>query len=738
MLRRFAVLFWSCLALPAVVHAQGQIISPEPIRDPRFRGGITTLPLEIKYLRVNTEITDGIAVTSVSQSFANPLNRVIEGTFVFPLPDGAAVGEFSMNMNGKVMNGEVLERDRARETYERIVRQTRDPALLEFVGNRLYQASIAPIPAGGMVEITLQYSQTLSETNGQGEFAHPLRALAQSPNAVQELSIHVKLRSTRGLASAYCPSHTCQLSRTDDKSATFSFEQSNVRPDRDLQIFYQSAAGGPLGMMLLTSRAAGEPGYFLLRIAPRVEIKSEEVQPKDIAFVVDTSGSMQGDKIEQARKALRFCVGSLNGGDRFNIFAFSSDVRPFRDELVAASGDIKDSANKFIDGLKALGGTNINGALLKALSNDPGDATRPYLIVFMTDGQPTVDVTWPATILDNVKSKNSHQVRFHVLGVGSDVNTQLLDQLAELNRGSREYCVENENLENKMSNFVGRLTNPVLTDLALDFGGLKVRDVYPPQIPDLFHGGEVVVMGRYENDGAFAVKLSGKLRGDTQNFAVEGNFAPIARGNDALARLWANRKVAYLLDQTRLHGASSEVREEIVVLAKRFGIVTPYTSALIVEDGAMPSVNVLSVAPSTPRRNASTGVTGGGRMGGAGSRADKPAAAPTGKAAVQESVQLRDLGYTAALSDDDAEEAKKRDVKKQNVGDRTFVLSDGRWVDTTWDGKAEARKIVAFSDEYFTLLRDKPETAKILAIGERVLFVLDGKVLEVVPEPAKP
>ncbi|MFN0136694.1 MAG: VIT domain-containing protein [Phycisphaerae bacterium] len=720
---RFALLANLLVCVTAL--GQGLIVTPEPIRDPRFRGGITTLPLEVRYLRVNADIVDGVAHTTVSQSFVNPLNRVIEGTFVFPLPDGAAVGDFSMTMAGQTLTGEVLERDKAREMYERIVRQTRDPALLEFVGNRLYQASMAPIPAGGMVEIKLTYSQTLSETGGVGEFSHPLRVLSQAHAPTAEISINVKLGGQLPLTSVYCPTHACSIQRPSQRDAIATFEQTNARPDRDFQLYYKRE-NNPLGMLLLTARGAGEPGYFMLRIAPPIETKREQVQPKDIAFVFDTSGSMAGDKIAQARKALQFCIQTLNPEDRFNIYTFSSDVKPFREELIVASSEVKDAAMKFADELRPLGGTNINAALLRAINDDPKDKKRPYMVVFMTDGQPTVEVTVPEAILDNVKGKNSRGIRFHVMGVGSDVNTHLLDKLAELNRGSRDYCVEGENLEIKLSSFVGRIANPVLTDLQLDFGGLKVTDVYPGALPDLFHGGELLVIGRYASEGAFAIRLNGKLRGETQTFTVEGKFPATQRGSDALARLWANRKVAYLLEQVRLHGASGEVKDEIIALAKRFGIVTPYTSSVAVEDGAGQRL-VRRMAPGVMPGDK---VAGGPR--GAGGRGGRAAPAASGPDAVRESKQLKAQAAVGRLSDDDEFEVHANPSTQRRVGEKLFDVVKEQFVDSAWDRKAKPIQIEAFSDAYFALLKEHADAARYLAIGEQVVVVLGEKVYEIV------
>jgi Ca-activated chloride channel family protein len=732
--------------------AQGTVIIPEPVPHPRWPNRVTTRPLELKYQRVDVQITDGVAVAEVTQTFRNPLPQPIEGTYVFPLPDDVAVGEFSMMVDGKTLRGEVLDKERARQTYEQIVRRARDPGLLELLGSRLYQASIFPIPPGGALGVKLQYSHPIPERGGLGLFRHPFRFDPHASGPVDELMVVVRLTSTLPLTSVFCPSHKCEVVRPNDHEATITFEQPQAMPDRDFALYYERK-DAQFGLSLLTHRPAGEAGYFLLRISPRIELADDQVLPKDVAFVVDASGSMAAQKIEQARRALTFCINSLAPRDRFNVFSFATDVKPFRDTLVPADGEIRSAALEFVSKLTAVGGTNINDALLAALASDPRDDARPYMIVLITDGEPSVAVTDPDQILKNVEARNSRRVRFHVLGVGSKVNTHLLDKLAEINRGTRDYCTENEDLELKLSAFVSRLASPVLTDIRIVLDRLNATDVYPRTPPDLFRGDDVLVLGRYDGEGQRLVKVEGRARGESRVLTYEGEFPRMARENDFLPRLWATRKVAYLLDQIRLHGESRELKDEVVRLATRHGIVTPYTSALILEDERMlagqPTQPVRRVYRIEAERRAAPqararygaedegrfGKEGGARFGG-GSIA--PGAAATGEAAVEASKDLRQLQALGYMSDDaDAVRSARGDSPQpiRHVGEKTFVFDapTQRYLDSTWDGKLEPRKVVAFGDEYFALLAEKPELAPFFALGERVLVIVDGVAYETVP-----
>jgi Ca-activated chloride channel family protein len=722
--------------LAASALAQGTVVIRDPIPHPRWPQRVTTTPLALKYQRINVEITDGVAVTQVQQTFLNPLGTQIEGTYVFPLPDEVAVGDFSMTMDGRTLTGEVLEKDRARQTYEEIVRRTRDPALLEFLGNRLYQASIFPIRPNGQLEIKLRYSQTLTEQAGLGMFQHPLRSQAQTAGDIDELTINVKLRSNQPLTTVFCPTHSCSIVRPNDREATVSFEQTRFLPERDFQLFYQRS-DAQFGLSLLTHRQVAEDGYFLLRLSPRVDIDDAQIQPKDIAFVIDTSGSMKGEKIVQARRALKFCINSLRDADRFNIFGFATDVRTFRDGLVPAATDVRNAACQFADKLDAVGGTNIYQALMAALNADPKDPTRPYMIVFMTDGQPTVDVTDPERILKAVREKNSERVRFHVFGVGTDVNTILLDRLAEQNRGSRDYCVEGEDLELKLSAFVGRMSSPVLTDLRLILDGLRASDVYPKTLPDLFRGNDLVVMGRYGNDGHRRVRLDAQFLGQSKSLDFEGNFPPVTSANDFLPALWANRKVSYLLDEIALHGANRELVDEVVRLAKRYGIVTPYTSALILED-ERPIAGRAPAEPAPPmlrriaaERGAHDDAGRGAALGGI----SKPAAA-SGGGAVARSVDQKKAQIADSVGRIDADSEVRADDGRRalrQVAQRSFVLDNGRYTDLAWDAKQKPKQITAYSDAYFALLRKYADLAACLALGDRVLVMLDGNPYEISP-----
>ncbi len=711
------------------------IMPPRPRPIPIPRPPLRNVQLVVKKHAVEVSITDGVAVTNIDQVFFNPLDRTVEGTYIFPLEDGVALGKFSMFVNGHQVEGKLLGVDEARRIYESIVARMRDPALLEYLGTRMFRARIFPINPKSEVRIKLSYTQILRADDGLVRYRYPLNTEKHLASPIDNASVMVNIESSTPIKSVFSPSHKLALSRPSDYKAIASWEGKNVFPDRDFELLY-SLSNKEFGMTVLTYRETGRDGFFLVRISPPAQTDRRSVLPKDISFVIDTSGSMAGEKISQAKQALQFCLANLNKHDRFNIISFSHEATKFRDTLVPASDENLNQARTFADDLRGNGGTNINDALLAALDSSPtADTDRPYLIVFLTDGLPTIGTTDPTEILRNVARQNTGRVRLFVFGVGHDVNTKLLDLLAEQNRGARDYVEPNEDLELRLSSFYRKVADPVLADLSLSFGGLTVYDLYPPKLGDLFAGSELVVAGRYKGEGHRAIELTGTRRGTKERFVYEAGFAGEARTHEFLPRLWATRKIGYLLDQIRLHGDSKELKDTIVTLATEYGVVTPYTAYLVTEPGGVAwrhaiDGNVMAEAlrdnDTLDSRALHFFATGAGL-------------AVTGRSAVVAS-KSANLLQRAEVSFDAADEyfgfgadGERRRMLVERVGTRTFYFIGDRWIDARHDRTNETRKVELFSKEYFELLRNHPDVARCFALGERVVVVIDGTTYETVP-----
>jgi len=764
----------ACLAALLVLTLTGSALADGFIvvrRHPPGRPEIRNVPLAVKYHRVKVTIEGQVATTEIDQVFINPNPRQLEGTYIFPLPETASISGFSMWIDGKEQKGELLEKDKARKIYTDIVRSMKDPALLEYVGRDMFKASIFPIPARGEKRVRLMYQEICRADGGLVTYRYPLNTEKFSSRPLQDVSVLVDIKAKSPVKNVTCPTHKVEVITKSANHVRVGYEDKNVTPDRDLLLYY-SLSKKEFALNFLTYRPEqGADGYFMMLLSPNLTV--DRIVPKNICFVVDKSGSMQGAKIKQARAALKFCVQSLREGDRFNVIPFGTEAETLFGSLEPATADNVKRATEFIGRVEAIGGTAIDEALSKALEMAP-QVDQPYMIVFLTDGLPTIGETREEVILANVARRNKGNVRLFVFGVGNDVNTHLLDKLAESNHGSRDYVAENEDLELKISSFYTKVANPVLSDLALAFTGVRVRDVYPKRLPDLFKGSQLVVVGRYEGSGSGAAQLTGKILGEKKVIGHDVSFGAKVAENSFLSRLWAIRKCGYLLDQIRLHGEKKELKDEIVRLAKLHGIVTPYTSFLVLEDqehrrrftrrgdrfGPPPP----STPGSRPRDHGGSGpgwAGGGGRGGGGGGGDPRPAAdAPmeeedeafrtAEKKALEEAVEgmRRSTGgksvdaskETAKLkgglvgdADDGYVPDAGREASKQvmRLVESTAFYKRGKvWVQAKLPKDAERKTVKLFSEEHFALLAKKGRIGKVLALGQ-VDFLLDGVVYQV-------
>jgi len=727
--------------------AQGIIPEPEPPGVRLILGG----PIRIASHRVTVEIEDQIATTRVEQVFVNEAPYPVEGTYLFPLPADAAVSDFAMWVDGKRLEGRLLTREEARAIYESIVRRRRDPALLEYVGRALFQASIFPIPPGGRRKIELSYSQVLPRDGTLVHYQYPLRTDRLAPKPVGQLSVSVSIRTTEPLKAIYSPSHDVAVIRDGDHRARVGYEASNVRAERDFDLYF-STAERAIDISVLSYRPKGEDGFFLLLAAPPIEPPEDAIVAKDVILVLDVSGSMKGEKIRQAQDALVYILEQLQPDDRFNVVAFSTGVRMYARDLRPASEAPK--AKDWVRSLRAVGGTDINRALLEALASLHPEEGRPAIVIFLTDGLPTEGVIDEERIVANVAQAAGKRVRLFTFGVGLDVNTILLDRLAEEHRGTSAYVRPGQRIDEVVSGFYAKVSEPVLTDVKLDFGDLHVEEIYPYPLPDLFAGSQLVVTGRYREGGTIDIQLTGLVNSQPVTYTYEAIEFRAEGGEPFIARLWATRKVGYLLSQIRLHGVDRELVDEVIDLSKRYGIITPYTSFLVEEPGVTraprpirppvpmprptrpprpwfwrflprfgipaPTPEIVLPAPQELPSVAATPTPAPAGM--VMSAAQAPAA---GEEAVEDSVMRQGLKS--------AERAVETGDAVRVVNGRTFILRDGVWVDTAFDPKTmEPKQVVFGSEAYFDLLAEKPELAPYFALGTRVIVVLDGQAYEVV------
>ncbi len=734
---------------------------PRPIPRPIPTPAPETTPMKLSGFRVTGDITDRVADLTYSITFHNPTPRRLEGVLLIPIPSRTVLSRLEMTVAGKKMKGELLEADKAGSIYEKIVRSMRDPALLELVGERLLRARVFPIEPHGDIDVTIAMTQILPKSGELYSLSIPLKSARLMGAVTGKVGVKIRLKSAKPLRTLYSPIPEVLIKR-EKKGALISYEADAARAE-DVNIFY-SLAEGPLSAGLLTFKEDGEDGFFLLSLTPRAQSPSQDAMPKDLVFIVDRSGSMdEGGKMEQARQALSFCLKRLGEKDRFGIVDFATGFNSFASVLRTASENEKKKALRYVSRLEAGGGTNIESALEEGLrllttTAGPRDSSRIPMVFFLTDGLPTVGETRIPNLLRLAAQKNDRtRARLFAFGVGSNVNTLFLDKLSSAHRGTRDYVAPGENIEHKVSSLYGKIAKPALSDVTLDWSGVETVQVYPKPT-DLFHGSEMVLLGRFVKGGKGRLRVSGNSVGRKARFDFPLDFPKKSGGHDFLPRLWAHLKVSAELDAIRLSGKEDpEVVKSIVTIAKRYGIVTPYTSYLITEEGAatqtanreaMRRVRVM-------RANAvQSGFSGGvvrakkaqaaSKFLGAGSA--MAYSAPSFGPPHGSDTYAYMPSFAGAMSsglrqaeDEAVSELKaqgKRTVEKRTIAGKTFYMRSGTWVDAEAELAANSgRKIeIEFlSPEYFELLKRHPGLSKYLALGKNMTIAYKGRVYRIVP-----
>ncbi len=699
----------SLFAVPA--YADGIIIPEPPICDPIPCPPVPKpmAQLAIEYHHVQVEIDQQVATTHVDQVFRNDNPWTVEGTYIFPIPTGAMVTEFVLWVDGEPVEAKVLERDEARRAYEQIVREIRDPALLEYADRGAVQASIFPIPAGRTRRVELEYTQVLPAEGGLIRYTYPLNTEKFSAQPLEEVSVSVSVDSADPVRAVYSPTHDVDILREGDHRFRVGYEAADVTPDRDFELYY-SVSEEEIGLNLLTYRdpEGDDPdGFFLLLAAPEVQVDADRVAPRDLFFVLDQSGSMEGEKFRQAQRALRYALDNLNAEDRFNIIAFSTGAHSYAEELRGME-DVPE-AKRWVESLSAKGSTDINRALLEALAQ--AEEERPTVVIFLTDGLPTEGETDTAAILNNVKDAAPDRVRLFAFGVGYDVDTFLLDSLAKENGGSTTYVKPGQALDQIVSGFYAQISKPVLTDVSLDFGDVISFDEYPSELPDLFAGNQLVLVGRYREPGVTAIRLAGDVEGAPRVFTYADQRFRSSGGAEFLPRLWATRKIGALLQQIRLQGPDEETVDQIVSLSIRYGIVTPYTSYLVTDSDVLGETAQQDIAQEAFEQYSNApGMT-------------------TGQSAVERAAAESEIEAAQAPASPSGDAAGVIKI----AGSRTFRLIDGVWTDTAFDPESMSPLKVPFlSEDYFKLAQADPHLAAAFSLGERVIAISDGEAYEVV------
>ncbi len=798
---------------PATAKAQGLLVITEPGQIGRLPRPIIIWPphpfpphphplprpvpppetmYKIDALEVDARVTDQVAKVQVSQSFVNTGSMQMEVSFIFPLPYDGAIDRMTLLVDGREMPAKLLAAADARRMYEDIVRKNRDPALLEWIGTGMFKTSVFPVPPGAKRTVSLRYTQLLRQQNGMSDFLFPLSTAKYTSHPVAKINFRIAVESRENIKNIYSPTHAIEIKRPDDRNAVVTYSAKDQVPSSDFRLLYDIGRG-KVNMRVLSYRPEqSQDGYFLMLASP--EIKSDGERPKKtVLLVIDRSGSMSGQKIEQVRTALKQVLNNLREGDLFNVIAFDSEVESFRPELQRYNDKTRREALGFVEGIYAGGSTNIDEALRTAFGQLK-DSGRPSYVVFLTDGLPTVGETNEMKIVARSKQENHVRARIFCFGVGYDLNARFLDKLVRENYGQSEYVRPDENIEEHVAKLYARIESPVLTGMSVRFDfdtakteeGTSVNRIYPRDMGDLFAGDQLVVAGRYHKSGTAKIVVNGKIGDKQEKFDFPADFVEHS-ADESLAfveKLWAIRRVGEILDEMDLRGKNDELTKELVELATKHGILTPYTSFMADEttnihdltsnstranlrleslsqtggaagtaqramkgdyqnaynysaagdSGAARDVDGMKKSTGFDRfaqaeqRAPSSSRHGGGSMAGPGATLSIQSAAP----AIEAGKAAGELSY----GDEVKSEAEKAQQSVRNIGNRTFYRREGQWVDSQVNQTLQqnARKVKQFSKDYFDLANRYGRTmSQYFTMDEPVMVNLDGQAYLIEP-----
>jgi Ca-activated chloride channel family protein len=544
-------------------------------------------------------ITDQIAVTHVDQTFKNESGLQLEGIFVFPLPANAIVTELALWINGVRTVASVKDRDTARQIFDSLIRPRKDPALLQYMGNNAFQLRVFPIDPSGIHQerrIEITYAELLPYTLSQVEYRFFLKTTGASPKPPQRFSLSCALTTQKKILSLNSPTHEGSAGYYVTKKSDFNYEgifgNENAYSDKDFRIVYKlESEGYALNNLTYVPKpgtadamffdSTGDDPYYVLWVTTPDTVK---VLKKNVVFIADISSSMAGTRIVQLKNALKSMVSLLNEGDRFNIVVFSSAVRAFKDDLVAADASSITAATEFVDQLTEIGLTNMEDAFKLGLAASWSDTTVNST-VFLTDGKPTWPVSsTPQSVRDTVKAYNKDGIAVYSFGIGEEIDETFLRTLAKENNGAYTGIAVDDSIASIMTAFMRMISYPLIKNCAINYGGLATSEVLPNPLPNLLATAQLTVLGRYKGSGSYDITFSGKSSESSISLPQQLSFPQSEKSHPFIPRMWASAKISELLDQIALYGERAELKDAVKKLGIKYGLVTPYTSLIAIEN----------------------------------------------------------------------------------------------------------------------------------------------------------
>lgn len=692
-------------------------------------------PVEVGGVDVAVRIKGRVATTTMTMTLRNPGHRQQESQVLVPVPAKASVREYGLEGAQGKFPAKLLPREEARRIYDEIVRRSLDPALLEFAGQGLVKSSVFPVPARGTCRVRLVYEEMLEADGDRIDYALPR---TESPHYKVPWNVSIDWSVKEGLAGVYSPSHHLEEKRIGPRRVKLT-NAGRMQPGSLLLSATRRHSGRATASVMAypDARLGKDSGYFLLLLSPP-EPRERKVVKREVSVVIDKSGSMAGEKLGQALKAATQVIEGLEDGEAFNIITYNEAVESFSDRPVVKSRATTLAARKYLSAIRVSGGTNIHDALHTAVTQKPADGMLP-IVLFLTDGVPTIGETNERKIRDAIASNNHSKRRIFTFGVGTDVNTPLLSRLADDSRAKATYVLPYENVELKVAGVFRKLSGPVLGEPVLtpvsgdgENAPADVSDILPGRLPDMFAGEQVVVLGRYHGKKQLRFRLSGHGAQGGRTFRFNLALRKSGQGNAHVPRLWATRKIALLTEALRDLGAGPAARvnmsdpkvrelvDEIVRLSTEYGVLTEYTAFLATEG--------MVFARDMHRRAVTRAAAEIER---------KAVRKRTGQAAVNQDWNIGRSKAAAQVNrgnrylNDKLENAKIGRVCQ--VADKAFYRRGGEWIDAGLVGKGEEAgqstpvKITSpqFKEIVDQLVSENRQGC--LALGPNIRVVINGQ-----------
>lgn len=721
--------------------------------------------VQISGVTAEVRILQQVATTTMDVALDNPTRQIQEAEMLIPVPDGAVVRSFTFAGSQKESTAKLLPKEEAQSIYRSIVAKLRDPALLEFASYSLIRSSVFPVPAGGKQRVRIVYEHVLKADGNRIDYVLP-RSESFEASAIP-WSISLRISSSVPISGVYSPSHQVSVEHTGNQQALVRTTGNQQIEPGPFRLSYLADSSSVTASLLAYPDERVGGGYFLLLAGVPADLqRKESAMKREVTLVLDRSGSMNGEKIEQARAAALQVLEGLENGEAFSIIDYSDTVAKFSEKPVIKNADTLRQARSYVQRIKAAGGTNIHDALVEAMRQTPTANMLP-LTIFLTDGVPTAGEVRESAIRKAVIEANKHKRRVFSFGVGYDLNAPLLTSIATATRATPTFVFPNENVETKVSQVFKRLSGPVLAEpqlATLDRAGAvttrAVRELLPGELGDLFEGDQLVVLGQYQSDDPLHFRLSGNYLGTPRTFDLKFDLSKATTRNAFVPRLWASRKIARLVEliteagsentaaarpayssssaiaynsrtgRPLSHTASDpklkELVDEILKLSTEYGILTEYTAFLATDGTDFSNLESLNARTRESLVNNAQSVRSG--MGSV-------------SQASNNTIQKSSANMNRSNSYFTQNMERVEITTVQQITDRTFFKRNNRWVDSNALKKEAVKpdQVIEFGTPEFyklvdRLVRDGREG--ILALSGELLLMVDGKTI-LIKAPAK-